>query len=186
MNDEELKHEFGLIRWWIFCMWICLSTIIFISGCAHLGIADRETMMERWRGQIAEKGINRNTLWEINEYANWYAQGETQYPVAIANEENLSGGFKPLPGKCVDQTELKLSISKELGIPAREGSCTIYRYDPWHPTGHAFAIVYLEGKSKSDDFDTWYVFDNGAVQSGIETYRDVKRTTWGAKNWRVE
>lgn len=166
-------------------------TILFsvcFTGClAHLGIADREVMMQRWKGQIAKRGITEHTLWEITSYGNWYAQGPQEYPVEIASAENISSFYwKPQNGKCVDQTEAKISILKELGIPYKNGSCTIYRYDPWHPTGHAFAIVYLEGKSKFNDFDTWYVFDNGAVQDGIETYRDVKRSTYGAKDWRVE
>jgi len=165
---------------------IMIFLVCLAVGCAHLGIADRETMMNRWRGQIAEKGINRNTLWEINEYANWYAQGETQYPVAIASEENISGGFKPLPGKCVDQTETKISILKELGIPYKDGSCTIYRYDPYHPSGHGFLIACLPGKSKIDDYDTWVTLDNGSVQDGVWSFGQVKRSTFGVTSYQVE
>jgi hypothetical protein len=156
---------------------ILLAITVLLIGCAHLGIANKETMMQRWRGQIADKGVTENTLWEINSYANWYAQGLKQYPVAIASEENLSGGFKPEKGKCQDQTELKLSILYDLGTAAKRGHCTIVR-DPYRPVGHAFAIAQFKNK--------WILLDNGAVQGDIWEYESAKRSTYGARDWRVE
>lgn len=127
---------------------IIFSLVCVAVGCAHLGTADRNTMMQRWQG----KPISEHLLWEINSYANWYA---------------------PKEGKCVAQTDLKLSILNELGIPAKRGSCTIVR-DPYHPVGHAFVV------------SNGYVLDNGTLQEGIEKIEAVKRSTFGVKDWRVE
>ena len=127
---------------------LAVSILFCISGCATtLGIADRPEMMARWKGM---HGVA--LLEDLNRWGNWY-----------------SG--RPFEGKCVEQTETKMSILKELGIPCKRMHCEIWRYDPWHPIGHAFVLAQLN--------DKWYILDNGAVQDIPWEYEAVKKSTWG-------
>ena len=90
---------------------------LVFSGYTTLGIADRQSMMQKWQGQDKDVEL----LADINGWANWYAKGN------------------PLePGKCVDQAEAKMAILKELNIPAKRMTCTI------EGKGHAFVIATLD------------------------------------------
>lgn len=183
MNEiEKMEKEVRKLKTKLFitsmgCILAVLFFIFNLIGCTHLGIADRATMMQRWQRQIANNGITEHILWEVNEYGNWYAQGEKQYPVIYASEDTDKPWWAPKDGKCVDQSELKLDILKELGISAKRGHCTITR-DPYRPIGHRFVVAQLKDKRM--------ILDNGAVQGCVWEYEAVKRSTWGVKDWRVE
>lgn len=159
---------------------ILLAITILLSACLtscvplkqHLGMANREAMMERWRG----KPVTENLLDDINRWGNWFAQGEKQYPAVYAMEKPEEIKLEKVgPNKigkgCHKQMEIKLAILKELNIPARRMHCVITRNDPWHPTGHAFVVATINGKD--------YIMDNGAVQDVVWEYREAIASTWG-------
>ncbi|HAX98966.1 MAG TPA: hypothetical protein DCY12_08820 [Candidatus Atribacteria bacterium] len=145
--------------------------VIWLAGCAHLGIADKATMMERWNGQIAKKGVAIQTLFEINEYGNWLKMGEPSFPTVVGDEEGLKN-WKQAPGNCADQTGAKLAILKELNIPAKRMHCAINRDAFLPPTGHAFCIAQAkDGK--------WYLMDNGAIDNCVWEYREMIAHSYG-------
>ena len=152
---------------------IMIFLVCLAVGCTHLGIADRQAMMNKWRGQ----DVDIELLADINAYGNWYSQGEKQYPVICADEETIKN-FVPKNDKCVDQATAKESILKELGISYKIGHCTITRDNPWSPTGHRFLVASINGKE--------YVLDNGSIQDGIFTFNEVQQSTWGVTDWMVE
>jgi len=127
-----------------------------LCGCGTLGTADKETMMQRWRGEP----VNENLLADINAYGNYAKKGN------------------PLePGKCVDQTDYKASILKELGVPYRVVRCEVTRDNPWRSKGHKFLIAQVN--------NGWFVLDNGAIQDGIFEFYEVKRSTSGVTNYQI-
>ena len=127
----------------------------FVSCCAIIGTADRATMIKKWSSKPVTVGL----LDDINRWANWY-EG------------------RPFEGKCVDQTEQKISILKEFGVPYKIVHCIVTRDDPWHPRAHRFLIGWAEGD--------WQTMDNGVVQDGVWPFLEVKKSTWGVINYRVE
>lgn len=140
----------------------CILAAMFfvLFGCGTIGIADKPTMMNKWRGEK----VNVETLADINGWCNYINQGDT----------SQNGGH----GKCVYQTEEKLRILKELGITGKRGHCLITRDDPWHPSGHAFAVAQLNGID--------YLMDNGSLCDVVFPYEKVKKSVWGVTDYRVE
>ena len=169
----DLNKKEGTMKHFLICL-IIFSLVCIAIGCTHLGIADKESMMERWRG----KPVTENLLDDINRWGNWYAQGEKQYPAEYAMEKPEEIKIeKVAPNKagksCLKQAETKLNILKELGIPAKLMHCVITRNDPWHPSGHAFVVATINGKD--------YIMDNGAVQDIVWEYREAIASTWGVE-----
>jgi hypothetical protein len=127
-----------------------LAIAIMFIGCSILGTADRQTMMSKW--QKSDRDVE--LLADINGWSNWQAKGN------------------PLePGKCADQAEVKLSVLKELNIPAKRMHCTI------EGQGHAFVIATL---------DRDYIMDNGTINDCVwESGQAIKAANGikGVEEW---
>jgi hypothetical protein len=135
----------------IFFVLGCLLWCVY--GCTTIGTADKATMMQKWRGQKHTVAL----LDDINSWANWYHKGN------------------PLErGKCVEQTEEKIFILNELGIPAKRMHCLITCDDPYHPISHAFVIAQLG--------NDWYLMDNGTINNCVWEYQETIKASWGITN----
>ncbi len=146
MKTQEANYYFiGAI---VTAIIIIFLLTIWVTGCSTLGISDRQTMMEKWQSQKPSVEL----LADINEWANWNAKGNPTEP-----------------GKCVDQTEAKLAILKDLNIPAKRMHCTIDR--DLNKTGHSFVIASLNDKN--------YLLDNGTISNVVWVAPETLSSTWG-------
>jgi len=173
MNDK-VKEEIFFKFMVIFIGWLLIFSF---WGCATLGVANKDAMMQKWRG----KPVTESLLADINGWGNWYKKGTPTMPVAYLDAPQWERDLKTsneTSGGCVDQAVIKKEVLDELGIPNKYVHCSITRNDPFHPSGHRFVIVLLNNK--------WMVMDNGAVQDVVWEFEAVKRSTFGVINYQVE